>query len=181
MLPFTFNFPFMKSCCGFDLPVAIATRSSSDTVMLQSGLPALGGPTATPPAPFLRSTVHCPTVFPSFVTFHKNTPLIFFTSSGRLEMRRVNSSNRASLFSPDVVGFEISAFTSCGSIKPLECCKLWLSFILLRKAGSHVRRKHKRKQKHKDVRGRSISPQFPSRSCMGNSQSGAGYICLFVR
>lgn len=46
MLPAILSLPFMKAVCGFRLPEAMASKSSSDTVMVTSGLP-LGLPSNT--------------------------------------------------------------------------------------------------------------------------------------
>ena len=112
MLPLTFSFPFMNSCCGSAFPIAIETKSSSSTVILQSGFPCLHGPTVTEPDPVLRSTIHWPTVFPPFVTFHSKIPLTFLTRSGWSATRLAISVKRASLFRSDLPGGDTSAFTS---------------------------------------------------------------------
>ena len=111
--PLTFNFPFMNNCCGFAFPVAMEAKSSSSTVMLQSGLPCFHGPIVTDPDPVLRSTIHWPAVFPPFVTFHSKMPLTFLMRSGWSEIRLLISLKRASLFRPDLPGWDTNAFTSC--------------------------------------------------------------------
>ena len=114
MFPFTFSFPFMNNCCGFDFPEAMEAKSSSSTVIMQSGLPCLHGPTDTEPVPLFRSTVHWPAVLPPFVTFHSKMPLTFLTRSGWSATRLLISVNRTSLFKPDLPGLDKNASTSCG-------------------------------------------------------------------